>query len=281
MTDTVLVEAPSGRPIRVVVWGENRHEQVNPVVQGIYPDGMHTTIARGITAHLGDRAVVTTRVLEDPEHGMTDELLSETDVLVWWGHAAHDEIDDRVVDRIQSHVLEGMGIIVLHSGHHSKIFRRLMGTTCSLRWRNDRDRELVWTVSPTHPIASGIPQPLIIPTQEMYGEFFDVPEPDELVFISSFSGGEVFRSGITYRRGYGRVFYFSPGDEIFPVYHDPNIQRVIANGVEWARTDRPRTSYLVTPMYLTGRFDTPVLESDDGLVDYHTREPVDFGGDPS
>jgi len=280
MTDrSTPADVPVTSPIRVVVWGENRHEQVNPVVQRIYPEGMHSTIAAGISAHLGFRATVTTRVLEDPEHGMTDDLLAQTDVLVWWGHAAHDEIDDRVVDRIHRHVLEGMGIIVLHSGHHSKIFRRLMGTTCSLRWRNDRDRELVWTVAPTHPIAEGIPQPLIIPAQEMYGEFFDVPEPDELVFISSFSGGEVFRSGITYRRGFGRVFYFSPGDEIFPVYHDVHVQRVIANGVAWAHSARERTPYVVTPMYLTGRFDTPVLESDGGLVDYHTREPVDFGED--
>jgi trehalose utilization protein len=261
-------------PIRVVVWGENRHEQINPVVRGIYPDGMHSTIAAGITGLLGSEAEVTTRVLDDPEHGMTEELLAATDVLLWWGHTAHDEVSDEVVDRIQRHVLEGMGIIVLHSGHHSKIFRRLMGTTCSLRWRNDNDRELVWTVAPRHPIAEGVTNPIDIPGQEMYGEFFDIPEPDELVFVSNFSGGEVFRSGITYRRGYGRVFYFSPGDEVFPVYHHPDVQRVIANGVRWARPERARESYLVTPMYVTGRFDQPVLESADGLVDYYTREPI-------
>lgn len=260
--------------VRVVVWGENRHEQVNPVVREIYPDGMHATIAEGITRLLGDEVTVSTRVLDDPEHGMTEETLAETDVLLWWGHTAHEEVSDEVVDRIQRHVLEGMGIIVLHSGHHSKIFRRLMGTTCSLRWRNDNDRELVWTVDPRHPIAEGVPQPLIIPGQEMYGEFFDIPEPDELVFISSFSGGEVFRSGITYRRGHGRVFYFSPGDEIYPVYHHPDVQRVIANGVRWARPRHARESYLVTPMYLTGDFDRPVLTSPDGLIDYYTRELI-------
>ncbi|RWR15996.1 trehalose utilization protein ThuA [Microbacterium enclense] len=260
--------------VRVVVWGENRHEQVNPVVREIYPDGMHSTIAEGISRLLGDEVTVSTRVLDDPEHGMTEETLAETDVLLWWGHTAHEEVSDEVVERIQRHVLEGMGIIVLHSGHHSKIFRRLMGTTCSLRWRNDNDRELVWTVDPRHPIAEGVPQPLIIPGQEMYGEFFDIPEPDELVFISSFSGGEVFRSGITYRRGHGRVFYFSPGDEIYPVYHHPDVQRVIANGVRWARPRHARESYLVTPMYLTGDFDRPVLTSPDGLIDYYTRELI-------
>lgn len=264
------------KAIRVVVWGENRHEQINEVVRGIYPDGMHATIAGGITELLGDDVTVTTRVLDDPEHGMTEELLAETDVLLWWGHTAHEEVTDEVVDRIQKHVLEGMGIIVLHSGHHSKIFRRLMGTTCSLRWRNDgSDRELVWTVSPRHPIAEGVPQPLIIPGQEMYGEFFDIPDPDELIFISSFTGGEVFRSGITYRRGYGKVFYFSPGDEVYPVYHHPGVQRVIANGVKWAYSERERESYLVTPMYLPGGFDRPVLGSPDGLVDYYTRELIE------
>jgi trehalose utilization protein len=266
----------STEPIRVVVWGENRHEKVNPVVAGIYPDGMHSTIADGIRGLLGGDADVITRVLDDPEHGMTEELLARTDVLLWWGHTAHEEVSDEVVDRIQRHVLEGMGIIVLHSGHHSKIFRRLMGTTCSLRWRNDGDSELVWTVAPRHPIAEGVSQPIQIPGQEMYGEFFDIPDPDELVFISSFSGGEVFRSGITYRRGYGRVFYFSPGDEVYPVYHHPDVQRVIANGVRWARPERARESYLVTPMYLTGRFDRPVLGSPGALVDYHTGEPVDL-----
>ena len=265
----------STEPIRVVVWGENRHEQVNPVVQGIYPKGMHTAIGDGITALLGDGVTVSTAILDEPDHGLTEERLAATDVLLWWGHTAHEEVDDAVVDRIHRHVLEGMGIIVLHSGHHSKIFRRLMGTTCSLRWRNDGDSELVWTVAPRHPIVEGVSQPIQIPGQEMYGEFFDIPEPDELIFISSFSGGEVFRSGVTYRRGYGRVFYFSPGDEVYPVYHHPDVQRVIANGVQWARPEKPRESYAITPMYLTGEYDRPVLTSDGGLIDYYTREPVE------
>jgi trehalose utilization protein len=278
MTDSTTATTQSGAPapIRVTVWGENRHEQINPVVRGIYPDGMHATIAGGLRDLLGDEVVVDTRVLDDPEHGMTEATLAATDVLLWWGHTAHEEVSDEVVERIQRHVLEGMGIIVLHSGHHSKIFRRLMGTTCSLRWRNDgSDRELVWTVSPRHPIAEGVPQPLVIPGQEMYGEFFDIPDPDELIFLSTFTGGEVFRSGITYRRGYGRVFYFSPGDEVYPVYHHPGVQRVLANGVRWARPTRARESYLVTPMYLPGNFDQPMLTDDDGgLIDYYTREPV-------
>src|SRR5690606_23208875 len=138
-----------------------------------------------------------------------------------------------VVERVQRHVLGGMGLIPLHSAHFSKIFIRLMGTTCSLRWRQGDDRELVWTVAPTHPIARGIPHPLVIPAQEMYGEFFDVPAPDELLSVWGFSGGEVFRSGMPFSRGHGRIFYFSPGDQDYPVYHQPEIRRVLANAVEW------------------------------------------------
>jgi trehalose utilization protein len=110
-----------------------------------------------------------------------------------------------------------------------------MGTTCALRWRSDPggERELVWTVNPSHPIAEGVPQPIVIPHQEMYGEFFDIPAPDELVFISSFGGGEVFRSGCCFYRGVGRVFYLGPGDQEFPVYHQAEIQRVIANAIRW------------------------------------------------
>ena len=223
-------------PIRVLVWGENLHETSgDPVVLGHYPDGMHTVIADALRRHLGDQAVVATATLQDPEHGLTDEVLAETDVLLWWGHMGHDQVTDEVVERVHARVHSGMGILVLHSGHYSKIFKRLMGTTCSLKWRNDGERELVWTVAPSHPIAEGVPQPIVIPQQEMYGEYFDIPTPEATVFISSFAGGEVFRSGVTYTRGLGRVFYFSPGDQEFPVYHHPDVQRVLANGVRWAR----------------------------------------------
>ena len=260
--------------MRVTVWNENVHEtRGDQDVLRLYPEGIHGAIAAGLSAALPD-AEVRTATLQEPEHGLPEAVVAETDVLLWWGHVAHEEVDDAVVERIHRHVLEGMGIIVLHSGHHSKIFRRLMGTTCSLRWRNDRDSELVWTVAPRHEIAQGVAQPIELPGQEMYGEFFDIPEPEELIFISSFSGGEVFRGGVTYRRGYGRVFYFSPGDEIYPVYHHPDIRRVIANAVRWARPTQARESYAITPMYLPGEFHRPVLTSPDGLIDYVTREPI-------
>lgn len=233
------------RPLRVTVWNENVHERQHESVKKIYPKGMHTPIAEGIQRELGD-AKVRIATLDEPEHGLTEKVLAETDVLTWWGHAAHDRVDDAVVERVHARVLDGMGLVVLHSGHVSKIFMRLMGTGCMLRWREMGERELIWTVSPTHPIARGVPQPIVIPHQEMYGEFFDIPTPDELVFISSFEGGEVFRGGCCFHRGLGRIFYFSPGHEEYPVYFQPEIQRVIANAVAWCAAssepnDQPAT----------------------------------------
>jgi trehalose utilization protein len=227
--------------MKVTVWNEFLHEsRGDEKVLAHYPDGMHAVIADGLRASLGSDAEVRTATLQEPEHGLTEEVLADTDVLLWWGHIAHDRVDDEIVARVHRHVLEGMGIIVLHSGHFSKIFKRLMGSSCSLKWRNGGDRELVWNVDPTHPIADGVPNPILLHEQEMYGEYFDIPTPDELVFISSFTGGEIFRSGVTYRRGLGKVFYFSPGDQEYPVYHHPDIQRVLANGVRWAEPRKPR-----------------------------------------
>jgi len=245
----------SDSPVRVLVWGENRHEQIEEKVRAIYPDGMHTTIAEGIVENLGQRAQVTTTTLDEPEHGLTEEVLDATDVLVWWGHAAHDEVADEVVERVHRHVLAGMGLLVLHSGHWSKIFGKLMGTSCTLRWRSEHDQELVWTVNPQHPITDGVPNPIVIPEQEMYGEYFDIPTPDELIFISGFTGGEVFRSGMTFRRGFGKIFYFSPGDQDFPVYFHPDIRRVISNATTWARPRRERATPTLLRYELGEYFD--------------------------
>ncbi|WP_203568616.1 ThuA domain-containing protein [Aestuariimicrobium ganziense] len=225
-------------PIRVTVFGENYHEQHDESVQKLYPNGLHGAIAEGLNELLGEGVEVRTVVMDEPEHGLTEEVLANTDVLTWWGHWIHQHVDDAVVDRVHQAVLDGMGLIVLHSGHHSKIFRKLMGTTCNLRWRGGENRELIWTVNPTHPIAQGVPSPMILPSHEMYGEFFDIPTPDDLIFVSSFDGGEVFRGGCTFRRGHGKIFYFSPGDQEYPIYFDPDIRRVIANGVQWVHSER-------------------------------------------
>jgi len=221
------------QPIRVTVWGEFRHEKKNPKVSALYPQGMHEAIA----GYLREDADFTVRTawLDQPEHGLTDAVLAETDVLVWWGHMAHGDVQDAIVAKVKTRVLEGMGLIALHSAHYSKIFKALMGTTCSLKWREATDKERLWNVNPAHPITQGIGDYFEIPQEEMYGEPFGIPEPDQLIFISWFTGGEVFRSGATWQRGNGRIFYFRPGHETYPTYHHEQVRRVIANAVRWAR----------------------------------------------
>lgn len=217
--------------IRVTVWNEFRHERKDEKVAAIYPDGIHATIA---TALQGHGLTVRTATLDEPEHGLTQEMLDQTDVLTWWGHLAHREVSDEIVTRVQQRVLDGMGLIVLHSGHFSKIFQRLMGTTCNLKWRESDDSERLWVTAPGHPIAEGLGEYIEIEREEMYGEFFDIPAPETLVFVSWFSGGEVFRSGCCYQRGHGKIFYFRPGHETLPTYHHPDVQKVIANAARWA-----------------------------------------------
>jgi trehalose utilization protein len=218
---------------RVLIWNEHVHERDRPDVAALYPDGIHGVLEAAVRAHV-EGVSVGVGTLADPEQGLGQEALDAADVLVWWGHVAQEAVTDAAAERVRARVLAGMGLVVLHSGHISKPFRLLMGTSCFLRWREGTDRHLVWTVAPGHPIAAGVPSPIAIEHDEMYSEPFDVPQPDELVFVSGFSGGEVFRSGCCFRRGAGRIFYFSPGHETFPVYHHPDVGRVIANAVRWA-----------------------------------------------
>jgi len=220
-------------PIRVTVWGEYRHEKKNAKVAALYPQGMHETIAGALRSE--SDLVVRTATLDEPEHGLTAAVLAETDVLMWWGHMAHRDVSDEIAAKVKARVLEGMGLVVLHSGHYAKPFKLLMGTTCSLKWRESTDKERLWVVDRGHPIAAGLGEYFELPAEEMYGEPFGIPTPDELVFISWFTGGEVFRSGACWRRGHGRVFYFRPGHETYPTYHDKNVQLVLRNGVRWAR----------------------------------------------
>ncbi len=216
---------------RVTVWSEFRHEKHSEYIAKIYPDGMHAPIAKYLQAQGFEARAAT---LDEPEHGLTKEVLDSTDVLTWWGHMAHGEVADEIVNRVHQRVLEGMGLIVLHSGHFSKIFKKLMGTSCDLRWREVNENERIWCVQPGHPIARGLPPFIDLPHEEMYGEFFDIPQPDELVFVSWFAGGEVFRSGATWTRGRGKIFYFRPGHESYPTYHNEEVLRVIANAAAWA-----------------------------------------------
>jgi trehalose utilization protein len=225
----------SERRLRVTVWNEYRHEKENPRVSDVYPDGIHSIIADGLCEKLREGVQVRTATLDEPEHGLSEEALAQTDVLFWWGHKAHDEVRDEVVEKVRRRVLEGMGLVILHSGHYSKIFRRLMGTECMLRWREAGEKERLWVTMPGHPILQGIEGEYFeLPHTEMYGEFFDVPPPDELLLISWFQGGEVFRSGMTWRRGQGKVFYFRPGHETYPIYFDRNVKTILANAAKWA-----------------------------------------------
>lgn len=221
----------------ITIFNEFRHEQTDDAVRDIYPDGIHVALAAGIRDHAGTpeaEPAIRYALLDEPEHGLGGSVLEDTDTLIWWGHQAHDEVSDGVAARVQQAVLGGMGLIVLHSGHYSKPFRLLMGTNCSLKWREADDRERLWNLEPAHPVLEGIPDSFVLEREEMYGERFDVPAPDETLLLSWFSGGEVFRSLCTWRRGHGRVVYFRPGHETYPTYHDANVRRIIANASHWA-----------------------------------------------
>lgn len=216
--------------IKVLIFNEFIHERVDDKAMEIYPDGIHNCIKSQIE---DDEIVVDTVTLDDIDT-ITEDRLSNTDVLIWWGHRAHDKVPDEVAKAVKSAVNSGMGFIALHSAHHSKPFKEILGTTCNLTWREDAERELVWVIKPHHPIAQGIGRFIKIDSEETYGEPFAVPEPDELVFIGSYSGGEVFRSGCCYVRG-GKIFYFQPGHETYPTFHNKDVIRVIKNAVYWAK----------------------------------------------
>ncbi len=226
--------------IRVTVWNEYIHEREYEGIRQVYPDGIHGCIG----GFLGKNEDISVNfaTLDMPEHGLSEQVLENTDVLIWWGHCAHDKVDDRIVERVKNHVLRGMGLIALHSAHHSKIMKSLLGTTLNLNWKHG-DSEKLFCVNPAHPIAAGITEPIILENEELYGEYFDIPKPDDEIFIGWFKSGQVFRSGVTFTRGTGRIFYFQPGHEEYPIYHNPQIQRVITNAVRWAAPYRKMDTY--------------------------------------
>lgn len=232
------------RKLRITIWNEYRHEKNKEAVRRLYPNGIHAAIGESF----GDGFEVRFATLDEPDHGLSDEALAATDVLIWWGHCAHKEVRDDIVDRVHDRVLGGMGLIVLHSGHYSKIFKKLMGTSCSLKWRAVGEKERIWVVSPGHPIAAGLGEHFDLPQEEMYGEHFDIPEPDHLVLASWFQGGELFRSGCCFYRGQGKIFYFRPGHETFPTYYRDEVRMIIRNAAVWcAPNGRPAQRYGQTP----------------------------------
>lgn len=217
--------------IRVLVWNEFLHEKRDERVKSIYPDGIHGEIAKFLSTN--EDIEVKTATLDDENCGITKEVLDNTDVLLWWGHMGHNLVPDEVAALVRDAVHDGMGMIFLHSAHHSKPFRLLMGTTCNLTWRESSDSEVVWVIDPAHPITRGIDRYFKLDAEETYGEPFTVPNPDKVLLISSYSGGEVFRSGLYYERVNGKIFYFQPGHETFPTYKVPEVQTIITNAVRY------------------------------------------------
>jgi trehalose utilization protein len=236
--------------VNVTVWNEYGEDQKCPEAVNAYPNGMHNTIADFLNKDSDIQARVA--LLTDNEQGLSEASLDDTDVLIWWGHTCHDQVEDRNVKRVIDRVQRGMGVIFLHSAHKSKPFMELMGTSGYLSWRNAGEKERIWTVNPSHPIAQGIPEHFILEQEEMYGEPFGIPEPLHTIFIGWFQGGNVFRSGVTFQREYGKIFYFQPGHETHPIYHHEIIQKIIINAVKWAKP-LVRASSLTCP-------ESPMLE---------------------
>lgn len=218
--------------IRVTIWNEFEREKSDENIRRIYPEGIHAAIADFLEC---EEICTRTATLDEPECGLTEIVVENTDVLIWWGHVKHHCVSDEVAERIQKAVLRGMGIIFLHSSHNSKPMMRLLGTSCNLRWHEIGEKERIWVTAPSHPIVEGIDDFFELEHEEMYGEFFDIPKPDELVFIGWFESGNVFRSGCCFKRGLGKIFYFQPGHEAYPIYYNPTIQQIIRNAVKWAK----------------------------------------------
>lgn len=218
------------KQINVTIWNEFRHEKTDDKVKALYPDGIHAYLKEALGC---DELNITLAALDDPDQGLPDDVLNNTDVLVWWAHMHHWEVSDELVKKIKERVFGGMGLILLHSAHYSKVIQEVVGMTGHLTW-GDEVKEVVWNVNPTHPIAAGVPTHFVLPKEEIYGEPFQIPEPDEQIFIGWYETGHVFRSGCTWRRGYGKVFYFQPGHESVPTFHNEIVQRIIKNAIFWA-----------------------------------------------
>lgn len=220
--------------INVLIYNEFVHERESgSKAASVYPDGIHGAIAGFLNKQEDIHAETVT--LDNIDTAITSETLKNTDVMFWWGHMAHDDVPDEKARLVAEAVHNGMGIVFLHSGHKSKPFLRLMGTTGALSWRESDDRERIWVATPAHPVAAGLDRYFELPAEETYSEPFDIPAPDETVFIGWFSGGEVFRSGCSWRRGNGKIFYFQPGHESYPTYFDPNVRKILLNAVHWAK----------------------------------------------
>jgi len=219
--------------INVVIWNEFRHEKTKEKARALYPNGLHATIKGYLDKN--EDMEITLAALDDPDQGLSDERLQNTDVLVWWGHMAHDEVDSVLVKKIRDRVWEGkMGFIALHSAHMARPFCAIVGTEGVLSCGRNQ-KEIMWTLMPSHEISAGIPDHFLIEEEELYAEPFHIPEPDELVFGAWFEDGHILRAGAGFRRGAGKIFYFQPGHETCPSFHNPYVLRVIENAIRWVR----------------------------------------------
>jgi trehalose utilization protein len=221
-------DTPAGRT-RVHVWCEGT------APKAVYPDDVDGALAAELQKRPG--LAVSRGRLSDAESGLPDAVLDATDVLIWWGRLRHDDVPEAraraVVDRVKAGQI---GFVALHASHASKPFRGLMGTPCEPgAWRDDGRPEHVAIKAPAHPIARGV-TPFTIPKTASYLEPFAVPEPETVVLVSSWEPGETFRSGLTWTIGRGRVVYFRPGHDAFPVLFHPAVRQVIANAAVWAGT---------------------------------------------
>lgn len=253
--------------MNVTIWNEFIHENTFDEIKKIYPHGIHKQIGNLLDNDFN----ITYATLDMPEHGLSESVLKDTDVLIWWGHMAHDKVSDIIVNRVYTAVLSGMGLIVLHSGHGSKIFSKLLGTeTGQLKWREAAEKEILWNTKPGHPITEGIGDHFILEEEEMYGEHFNIPNPEDTIFISAFEGGEVFRSGACWTRGLGKIFYFRPGHEAYPTYYDKNVQKVLNNAVKWAKSKKEnpvKYGNIQVPI-----FELKQEENKKTIADLHTKK---------
>lgn len=223
--------------MKIVVFCEKNPSMLTPEGLAAYPEGMGVYLKNILSEDGNDVTYI--EVTDDGEQNYDEDVLKGCDVAVWWGHWYHDRVSDKLVDQLVENVQKGMGLICLHSAHRSKPFLRLLGTTGCLKWREDAEKERVWCVDLTHPINKGVGEFVDVAHEEMYGEPFDIPTPDELVYLGWFQGGEVLRSGCVFKRGRGKLFYFNPGHETYPTYKNPSIVKILKNACEYLKPTTP------------------------------------------
>lgn len=224
--------------MKVTIFTEFNASMESEEAKVSYPEGMNACLYDFISKEHDVKMIVHSK--DDDGSELTEEILKNTDVLIWWGHWYHGLVSDDVINMVADYVNRGMGFIALHSAHESKIFQKLVGTSGALSWREMGENERLWIIERNHPIVAGIEDTHIdIEHEEMYGEPFSIPAPDELVLISWFKGGEVMRSGCVFNRGYGKIFFFRPGHETLPTYKHAQVQRIVLNAIEYVKANRP------------------------------------------